>query len=53
MAFFPKHAGKILVATFIVSIIAETFSPMSQINAESGGGNWAVWSNICYSTTNI
>jgi len=43
-AFFPKHAGKILVATFIVSIIAETFSPMSQINAESGGGNWAVWS---------
>ena len=43
-AFFPKHAGKILVATFIVSIIAETFSPMSQINTESGGGNWAVWS---------
>ena len=43
-AFFPNHAGKILVATFVVSLLAELFNPMSQLNIESGGGNWAVWS---------
>jgi hypothetical protein len=43
-AFFPEYAGKILIATFIVSFIAEFFNPMNQLNIESGGGSWVVWS---------
>jgi len=43
-SFFPEHVVKILIATFVVGFIAEFFNPTNQLNIESGGGSWVIWS---------